>query len=199
MLGLWLVVDSDSHLARKTTKLVYINSALKVCRRLKCISPNNPSSPRHIKMLGALLLWVKSYLVVAKNKLALPAALECSHCTQVDITVIVICLFKTVSDLVSKVVVEGSELLAEIGEHLNHEVRVRKNWRDLAYKLGISPEDSKTFDTSTETSKSPTRMMFEWLQSSKPKLTVRDLVNGLENIDRYDVVDVVRKDVAIGE
>lgn len=101
--------------------------------------------------------------------------------------------------MVSKVVVEGSELLAEIGEHLNHEVRVRKNWRDLAYKLGISPEDSKTFDTSTETSKSPTRMMFEWLQSSKPKLTVRDLVNGLENIDRYDVVDVVRKDVAIGE
>ena len=125
--------------------------------------------------------------------------LECSHCTQVDITVIVICLFKTVSDLVSKVVVEGSELLAEIGEHLNHEMRARKNWRDLAYKLRISPEVSKTFDTSTETSKSPTRMMFEWLQLSKPNLTVRDLVNGLKNINRYDVVDVVRKDVAIGE
>ena len=125
--------------------------------------------------------------------------LECSHCTQVDITVIVFCLFKTVSDLVSKVVVEGSDLLAEIGEHLNHEMRAIKNWRNLAHKLGISPEVSKTFDTSTETSKSPTRMMFEWLQLSKPNLTVRDLVNGLKNIDRYDVVDVVRKDVAIGE
>ena len=125
--------------------------------------------------------------------------LECSHCTQVDITVIVFCLFKTVSDLVSKVVVEGSDLLAEIGEHLNHEMRAIKNWHNLAHKLGISPEVSKTFDTSTETSKSPTRMMFEWLQLSKPNLTVRDLVNGLKNIDRYDVVDVVRKDVAIGE
>ena len=106
---------------------------------------------------------------------------------------------KTDSDLVSKVVVGGSDLLAEIGEHLNHEMTSEKNWRDLAYSFGISPEVSKTFDTSTETTKSPTRMMFEWLQQSKPNLTVGDLVNGLENIDRYDVVDVVRKDVAIGE
>ncbi|CAH3024571.1 unnamed protein product [Porites evermanni] len=95
-----------------------------------------------------------------------------------------------------KVAVDGSELLADIGERLNKEMRAVKNWRNLAYRLEIPHEEYDAFDTSKVSAKSPTKMLFEWLQWWKPNLTVKDLLTGLKQIDRYDVVDLVRQEVA---
>ena len=97
------------------------------------------------------------------------------------------------------VVVEGSELLAEIGERLNKDVRAVKNWRNLAYKLKIPHEVYDAFDTSKGAAKSPTKMLFEWLARWKPNLSVGDLLTGLKQIDRYDVVDLVTKETTVSE
>ena len=101
--------------------------------------------------------------------------------------------------MVRKVAVDGSELLADIGERLNKEMRAVKNWRNLAYRLEIPHEEYDAFDTSKVSAKSPTKMLFEWLQRWKPNLTVKDLLTGLKQIDRYDVVDLVRLEVATGK
>lgn len=93
------------------------------------------------------------------------------------------------------VVVDGSELFTEIGERLNKDIRAVKNWRNLAYRLKIPHEVYDTFDTSKAAAKSSTKMLFEWLAQWKPDLNVSDLLTGLKEIDRYDVVDLVTKEI----
>ena len=112
---------------------------------------------------------------------------------------LMICLFKTDSLLVRKVVVDGSELLADIGERLNKDIRAVKNWRNLAYRLKIPHEVYDAFDTSKGAAKSPTKMLFEWLALWKPDLNVADLLQGLKKIDRNDVVDLVTEEVTVGK
>ena len=109
------------------------------------------------------------------------------------------CLFKTDSQLVRTVIIKGSELLTEIGERLNKEMRAVKNWRNLAYRLKIPHEEYDSFDTSKGAAKSPTKLLLEWLKRWKPDLTVKDLLDGLKQIDRYDVVDLVQQEVATGK
>lgn len=96
-------------------------------------------------------------------------------------------------------VVDGSEILADIGERLNKEIRAVKNWRHLAFRLKIPPEVYGAFDTSKATAKSPTKMMFEWLARWKPDLSTDDLVMGLKEIDRFDVVDLVTKETSFAK
>ena len=97
------------------------------------------------------------------------------------------------------VVVDGSELLSDIGEHLNKEIRAVKNWRNLAYRLEIPPETYSSFDTSKEKAKSPTKMMFQWLARWKPDLNIGDLLKSIKAIDRFDVVKIVTKEAEAGE
>lgn len=103
---------------------------------------------------------------------------------------------ETDSRLVINEVVDGSELLAEIGERLNKEIRAVKNWRNLAYRMKIPLQVYNTFNTSKTEAKSPTKMMFDWLAQWKPGLHVDDLLEGLKKIDRFDVVDLVAKEVS---
>ena len=125
--------------------------------------------------------------------------LECSHQTQVDTTVIVICLFKTDSDLVKDIVVECSVALEEIADNLNNRRQCLKNWRHLAHKLGIRREVYESFDTSKEDAHSSTVMMFELLRQLKPNLTVKNLLDGLKEIERLDVADLVKQEVTFGK
>lgn len=97
------------------------------------------------------------------------------------------------------VLVDGSELLADIGERLNKEIRAVKNWRNLAYRLKIPPEIYSAFDTSKEMAKSPTKMMFQWLAKWKPDLNISDLLKSIKAIDRFDVVEIVTKEAEAGE
>ena len=106
---------------------------------------------------------------------------------------------ETDTRLVAAEVVDGSELFAEIGERLNKDIRAVKNWRNLAYRLKIPHEVYDAFDTSKAAAKSSTKMLFEWLAQWKPNLNVSDLLTGLKEIDRYDVVDLVTKAITLGE
>ena len=108
-------------------------------------------------------------------------------------------LFKTGSSFVKDELVDGSELLAEIGERLNKEIAAIKNWRNLAYRLNIPHETYSAFDTSKGKTKSPTKMMFEWLANWKPGLNIGDLLKGIKEIDRADVVEIVTKEAEAGE
>ena len=121
--------------------------------------------------------------------------------TQIHITPIIICLFTTDSSLVSKEAAADSELLEAIGKCLNKNIRGVKNWRNLAYRLDITSDVYNTFDTSKEVEQgpSPTEMLFKWLERGKPKLTVMDLLNCLREIKRFDVVELVIKEVADGK
>ena len=101
--------------------------------------------------------------------------------------------------MVRDVLVDGSELFADIGERLNKDIRAVKNWRNLAYRLKIPPETYFAFDTSKGMAKSPTKMMFEWLANWKPDLSVGDLLKGIKGIDRFDVVEIVTKEAQAGE
>ena len=105
----------------------------------------------------------------------------------------------TGSRLVKDEVVEGSELLSDIGEHLNKEISSVKNWRNLAYRLKIPPETYSSFDTSKEKAKSPTKMMFQWLAECKPDLNIGDLLKGIKEIGRFDLVGIVSKEAEAGE
>lgn len=105
----------------------------------------------------------------------------------------------TGSKLVKNVLVDGSELLSEIGERLNKEIRAVKNWRNLAYRLEIPPETYSSFDTSKEKAKSPTKMMFQWLARWKPDLNIGDLLKSIKAIDRFDVAEIVTKEAEAGE
>ena len=101
--------------------------------------------------------------------------------------------------LVKNVLVDGSELLSEIGERLNKEIRAVKNWRNLAFRLKIPPETYGSFDTSKEKAKSPTKMMFQWLAKWKPDLNIGDLLKSIKAIDRFDVVEIVTREAEAGE
>ena len=105
----------------------------------------------------------------------------------------------TGSSLVKNVVVDGSELLSDIGEHLNKEIRAVNNWRNLAYRLNIPPETCSSFDTSKDKAKSPTKMMFQWLAEWKPDLNIGDLLKSIKAIDRFDVAEIVTKEAEAGE
>lgn len=94
---------------------------------------------------------------------------------------------------------DGSEVLAGIGERLNKESRAVKNWRNLAYRLKIPHEVYGAFDTSKAKAKSSTKEMFKWLAQQRPNLTVDDLLAALKKIDRFDVVDLVREETNFGE
>ena len=89
---------------------------------------------------------------------------------------------------------DGSDLLADIGKHLNIESRFVKNWRSLANKLEIPPEVYCAFDTSEAKVKSSTKEMFKWLAQQSPNLNVDDLLAALKTIGRSDLVDLVREE-----
>lgn len=67
--------------------------------------------------------------------------------------------------------------------------------------MKIPPDVYDAFDTFKEVEKgpSPTAMLFKWLEMGKPKLNVKDLLNGLRKINRYDVVQLVIEELALGK
>ena len=103
--------------------------------------------------------------------------------------------------MVTKEVAADSQLLEDIGKRLNKNTPGVKNWRHLAYRLKIPLAVYDAFDTSKQVKQgpSPTKMLFQWLEKAKLKLTVKDLLNGLREINRYDVVQLVIEEVAVGK
>lgn len=100
---------------------------------------------------------------------------------------------------VKNVFVDGLEFFLEIGERFNKEIRVVKNWRNLVYRLEIFFEIYSLFDIFKEKVKSFIKMMFQWFVRWKFDLNIGDLFKSIKVIDRFDVAEIVIKEVEVGE
>ena len=102
------------------------------------------------------------------------------------------------SSLTKDILKPDSELLDEIGQKLNKEIRALKGWRNLAYRLGIPTDVYAEFDLAKKKAKSATRMLFEWLMRRRSDLSIDDLLKALKEIDRNDVIELVKEETALG-
>lgn len=102
------------------------------------------------------------------------------------------------SSLTKDILKPDSELLDEIGQKLNKEIRALKGWRNLAYRLGIPTDVYADFDVAKKKAQSATRMLFEWLMRRRSDLSIDDLLKALKEIDRNDVIELVKEETALG-
>ena len=66
-----------------------------------------------------------------------------------------------------------------------------KCWKHIAEFFGIPEEKYENFKCNKV--HSPTEVMFEYLESDRPGITVGDLKNGLHQIERQDVIGILIK------
>ena len=83
-----------------------------------------------------------------------------------------------------------SDLLNSISTRLNKKSPGVKNWKVLAYKLGVSNKVYDEFDENRPR-KSPTKMMLEWLNSKRSGLTVEQLRTAVKEIGRADALEIL--------
>lgn len=84
-----------------------------------------------------------------------------------------------------------SDLMRSICVCFNNPNRVLKNWRNLANAFNVPRDIYKDFNPVEP--KRPTILLLEWIYANKPNLTVGQLCNALQHIDRNDVVRDIRK------
>ena len=66
-----------------------------------------------------------------------------------------------------------------------------ETWVQLAEKLGIPKDVSKSFETCT--TNNPTEGLFEYLTIHWPKMTVKQLITHLKAMHRHDVVTAIEE------
>lgn len=83
------------------------------------------------------------------------------------------------------------ELLEESSRCLDQEYKYGrcKCWKHIAEFFGVPEEDYQNFKCNQV--HSPTEVMFEYLQSVMPDITVGVLKDGLAQIDRQDVTSIL--------
>ena len=87
--------------------------------------------------------------------------------------------------------IPGSDLLQTVEDKLNNDqVPWVQNWRQLACHLRIPFEAYNEFDVSTGP-QSPTKEIMQWLVVRAPDITLVDVVNALEKIQRNDAIQII--------
>ena len=64
-----------------------------------------------------------------------------------------------------------------------------KYWKHLAEHFGISEQEYQRFEFQPVFS--PTELMFEYLQTAEPDVTIGCLKDGLRKIERHDVINLL--------
>lgn len=77
-------------------------------------------------------------------------------------------------------------LLDEIALALDAKSLVLENWYQLALKLGVPRKDSWMFERPS--SQSPTNELFQYLEASRPQMTLKKLKESLHCINRMDLL-----------
>ncbi|XP_078382634.1 uncharacterized protein LOC144665279 isoform X2 [Oculina patagonica] len=97
------------------------------------------------------------------------------------------------SDPLNKTMLGSLELLEETSRCLDQEYKYGqcKCWKHVAQFFGVPEEEYENFKCSQV--HSPTEVMFEYLESVRPEITVGVLKDGLAQIDRQDVTDILLK------
>ena len=94
--------------------------------------------------------------------------------------------------LLAVVFIPDSELLNRVSILLNKKTPGVKNWRYLAYLLGVPNKEYEEFDPDSNSPKrSPTKMMLEWLKSEHPGMTVDELRTAVKKIERGDALEIL--------
>ena len=96
-------------------------------------------------------------------------------------------------DPLAKTTLDCLELLEGLCRCLDKEYKygASKCWKHIAEHFGIEEEEYQNFKCSQI--HSPTEVMFEYLQASRPGITIGDIKNGLCLIAREDVINVLVK------
>ena len=87
--------------------------------------------------------------------------------------------------------IPGSELLRTVEDKLNIDHVPWANWREMAHHLKIPSNMYQEFDGSTAERKSPTKEVLQLLMQRTPDLTLIDIVEALEKIQRNDAIQIV--------
>ena len=85
------------------------------------------------------------------------------------------------------------DLLEELSRCLDKEYKYgsSKCWKHLAESFNIGEQEYQKFNCSQV--HSPTEVMFEYLQTRRPEITIADIKDRLYSIVREDVVHVLVK------
>ena len=92
------------------------------------------------------------------------------------------------------VIVPESDLFRKISSDLNRKVYGTGDWKTVAYNLGIPHGDYFQFGNCKE-KKSPTREVFDKVVTDRPDIAILEIIKALENIDRYDVIEVIKEEL----
>ena len=96
--------------------------------------------------------------------------------------------------LLKDVITPGSELLERMADKLNREeVPGVKNWTHLAWKLNVPADVRREFGVAEQKRKSPTKEVLKWVAAKFPDKTLSDVANALDEIQRYDVIQIISR------
>lgn len=99
--------------------------------------------------------------------------------------------FKCIGDPLAKTILDCLDLLEGLSRCLDKEYKYGscKCWKHVAEYFDIEEQEYQNFNCSQV--HSPTEVMFEYLQTRRPEITIGDVKGGLRLIAREDVVLVL--------
>lgn len=92
------------------------------------------------------------------------------------------------------VIAPESDLLREISRDLNRKVPGTGDWKTVASKFEIRYKDYIQFENRKE-KRSPTREVLDKVVSDRPQIAILEIVQALGNIERQDVIEVIKEEL----
>lgn len=92
------------------------------------------------------------------------------------------------------VIAPESDLLRGISSDLNRKVPGTGDWKTVAWRFNIPYEDYIQFENRKE-KRSPTREVLDRVLSDRPQIAILEIVQALANIERQDVIEVIKEEL----
>ena len=92
------------------------------------------------------------------------------------------------------VIAPESDLLRGISSDLNRKVPRTRDWKTVASKFEIPYDDYIQFENRKE-KQSPTREVLDKVVSDRPHIAILEIVQALGNIERQDVIEIIREEL----
>ena len=92
------------------------------------------------------------------------------------------------------VIAPESDLLRGISSDLNRKVPGTGDWKTVASKFEIPYDDYIQFENRKE-KRSPTREVLDRVLSDRPQIAILEIVQALGNIERQDVIEVIKEEL----
>ena len=89
----------------------------------------------------------------------------------------------------STILTSKQEFIDQLALCLDRDMRLIRNWRHLASKLGVDVDVIRRLEQYTDFS--PTIRLFEFLEATQPDLTIKELKDALLEIRRNDLFSLL--------